>query len=490
MAKRAKILLVAPPSLNGDRARATLYPKAKRLDKKASGSARFLAESNIEIIDISDLDHQNFNQTILSSKVDALVLIIDSAFGLEARDSWTKILSSLAAIPYVILAIDNMALNDWSQERFEQLKIEFIEQASGFEFGEISVVPVDFQSKEMLQTNSRKPTWYQGKSLTEEIATRISNAPGMRTNVVTEEADQLAAHVYWLHEEPMLPGRHYELKNNDLGLDANISDLKFRISSQAQYQQAAKRLHRGDIGYVNLSLDEPISFAPFEQDRDKGYFELFDKQNGEVVGLCLVKHGLRRATNIKWQQMEIDKSTRAKAMDQKPYILWFTGLSGSGKSTVANLVEKRLHQKGLFTYALDGDNIRHGLCRDLGFTDADRVENLRRISETAKLFVDAGIVVLASFISPFRSERKEARELFENDEFLEVFVDTPLEICESRDPKGLYKLARAGELKNFTGLDSPYETPENAEINLAGGRLSPMELADQVLNELAKRGLI
>ena len=490
MAKSTKVLLVAPSSLNGGRARAKLFPQAVRSENKTNVGTHHLVEPDIEVNDISDLDHQNFNQAIISSKAQVLVMIVDCAFGLEARDSWVKILSSLAAIPRVILAIDNMALCNWSQERFEELSSEFIEQVNEYDIDELTVVPVDFLSGELLQSSAHEVKWYLGQPLLEVITSQAAGGASQAVKIETEEADQLAAHIYWLHAEPMLPGRHYELKYANAELDVSISDLKFRINSQAQYQQAAKQLQRGEIGYVNLSLDEAISFSPFEQDRDLGYFELFDKQSGVLVGLCMIKHGLRRATNIKWQEMEINKSIRAKAMGQKPCILWFTGLSGSGKSTIANIVEKKLHQKGIYTYALDGDNIRHGLCRDLGFTDADRVENLRRISETAKLFVDAGIVVLASFISPFRSERQESRELFEDDEFLEVFVDTSLEVCESRDVKGLYKLARAGELKNFTGLDSPYEAPENAEINLAGGELAADVLADQVIEVLEKRGLI
>ncbi len=486
MVEPTNVVLVAPPSLSKGLALQILFPEARRID----GGVSIHTENNLCIRDVSELDRHCFNLAILTAKADTLVLIIDAVTGLGVRDYWTKILSSLGAVPKIVLAIDNMAGGGWSQKQFEQLKGDFTKQASEFSFSEIHAVPVNFQTQEMVRTIGGKAKWYQGQTLLDIIqkSTDENHAPGIK--IEPEEADQLAAHICWLHEEPMLPSRHYELRTPKAKMDASISDLKFKISSQAQYQRAAKELHRGEIGYVNVSLDEAIEFSPFELNRNSGYFELFDKLSGEIAGYCIIKHGLRRATNIKWQQMEVDKSARAKAMGQTPCILWFTGLSGSGKSTIASLVEKKLHQKGLFTYALDGDNVRHGLCRDLGFTDADRVENLRRISETAKLFVDAGMLVLASFISPFKSERQEARELFEKHEFLEIYVDTPLDVCEIRDPKGLYKLARAGELKNFTGLDSPYEAPENAEIRLAGAELSPDKLADQVLDELERRGLI
>ena len=305
-----------------------------------------------------------------------------------------------------------------------------------------------------------------------------------------QSSDQFAIHVYWKSNEPMLPGRQYQLTMDADTTDASISDLKYRISPDTQEQQAAKSLHCGDIGYANISLEKAIKFAPFAEDRQAGYFSLIDKQSDEPVALCMIKHGLRRATNIHWQDLKISKSDRSGAMHQSPCILWFTGLSGSGKSTVASLVEQMLHQQGHFTYALDGDNVRHGLCRDLGFTDADRVENLRRVSETAKLFVDAGMIVLVSFISPFISERQAAREMFDEDEFLEIFVDAPLEVCEARDPKGLYKLARAGNLKNFTGIDSPYEAPETPEIRLHASDTAVETLANQVVVELENRGMI
>jgi len=221
-----------------------------------------------------------------------------------------------------------------------------------------------------------------------------------------------------------------------------------------------------EVGYCNFALSQPLAFDPYRDNRDLGGFILIDRFTNATVGAGMIDFGLRRATNVHWQALDVNKATRAGMKGQKPAILWFTGLSGSGKSTIANLVEKALTAEGRHTYLLDGDNVRHGLNRDLGFTDADRVENIRRVGETAKLFLDAGLIVLVSFISPFRSERRMARELVGAGEFIEIFVDTPLEVCMTRDPKGLYEKARAGTIKNFTGIDSPYEPPERAQLTI------------------------
>jgi bifunctional enzyme CysN/CysC len=243
-----------------------------------------------------------------------------------------------------------------------------------------------------------------------------------------------------------------------------------------------------EIGVCNLSLDEQVPFAPYEEDRDLGGFIIIDRFTNNTVGLGLIHFALRRASNIHWQALDVNKATRASSKNQKPTVLWFTGLSGSGKSTVANIVEKRLTAMGHHTYLLDGDNVRHGLNRDLGFTDADRVENIRRVSEVARLMADAGLIVLVSFISPFRSERRMAREMLEAGEFVEVHVDTPLEVCEARDVKGLYAKARAGEIKNFTGIDSAYEAPENAEVRIDTSEKTPDVTAGEIIEYLENAG--
>ncbi|PLX84439.1 MAG: adenylyl-sulfate kinase [Desulfuromonas sp.] len=297
-------------------------------------------------------------------------------------------------------------------------------------------------------------------------------------------ADQFEAHLVWMHEDALLPGRSYLIKTGATTIPAQVSDLKYKVNVNSLQREAGKTLELNEVGVCNISVSKAISFDPYRENRATGNFILIDRFSNATVGAGMIDFALRRATNIHWQSLDIDKHTRAELMGQKPRVLWFTGLSGAGKSTIANLVEKKLHSLGKHTYTLDGDNIRHGLNRDLGFTDADRVENIRRVAESAKLFVDAGLIVLVSFISPFKSERDMAREMLETGEFVEVFVNTPLEVCEERDPKGLYKKARAGQLKNFTGIDSDYEAPENPEIILDAGEKTAEELAEEIVREL------
>ena len=271
---------------------------------------------------------------------------------------------------------------------------------------------------------------------------------------------------------------------------ATISPLKYKLNVNTLEHVAATKLELNEIGVIDLELDRPIAFDAYEDNRETGGFILVDRISNETVGAGMIRFALRRASNLRWQAVDVDKEARAGAKGQTPSALWFTGLSGAGKSTIANLVETELHRRGCHTYMLDGDNVRHGLNKDLGFTQADRVENIRRVAEVARLMTDAGLIVLVSFISPFRSERRMARELFDEGEFIEVFVDTPLEVAEERDPKGLYAKARRGDLANFTGIDSPYEPPEHAELRLDTTELSPEECAAQVVRELEQRGML
>jgi bifunctional enzyme CysN/CysC len=277
-------------------------------------------------------------------------------------------------------------------------------------------------------------------------------------------AEQFAAHLIWLGNQPLLPGRSYLLFAGANFISAQITELKYRINVSTREHLAAKHLDLNEIGFCNIALDRPFSFDTYEENRETGSFILIDRFTFATVGCGMIAYALRRATNVHWQPLKIDKTARVALNRQKPCILWFTGLSGAGKSTIADLLEQTLHRLGRHTILLDGDNIRHGLNRDLGFTDEDRVENIRRVAEVAKLMVEAGLIVLVSFISPFRGERRMARQMVGADEFIEIYVDTPIEICEARDAKGLYKLARAGKLPNLTGIGSPYEVPENAEI--------------------------
>ncbi|MBB4003068.1 sulfate adenylyltransferase subunit CysN [Aurantimonas endophytica] len=299
-----------------------------------------------------------------------------------------------------------------------------------------------------------------------------------------EVADQFAAHLVWMDDEPMLSGRPYLLKIGTRTVPASFTEIKHQIDVNTFQHLAAKTLTLNEVAVVNISTQEPIAFDPYEENHTTGGFIVIDRLSNLTVGAGMIDYALRRAHNIHWQALDLDKKRRAAAKDQRPAVLWFTGLSGSGKSTVANLVEKRLYAMGRHTYLLDGDNVRHGLNRDLGFTEADRVENIRRVAETAKLFADAGLIVLCSFISPFRAERDMARRLLDPGEFIEIFLDTPLAVAERRDPKGLYKRARAGEIKNFTGIDSPYEPPPSPEIRLVAAGATAETLAEQVVDYL------
>ena len=297
-------------------------------------------------------------------------------------------------------------------------------------------------------------------------------------------ADQFAAHVLWLGEQPLLPGRPYWLKLGTATVSASVTEIKHKVDVNTQEPLAAKHLELNEVGYCNLHLDRAIPFEAYADNRALGGFILIDRQSNATVAAGTIDFALRRAGNIHWQHVDVDKQSRARIKAQQPRCLWFTGLSGAGKSTIANLVEKRLLAMGHHTYLLDGDNVRHGLNKDLGFTDEDRVENIRRVAEVARLMVDAGLIVLVSFISPFRAERRMARAMFAPGEFLEVFVDTPLGVAERRDAKGLYAKARAGQIRNFTGIDSPYEVPENADITLDTQAHSETELAEALVDRV------
>jgi bifunctional enzyme CysN/CysC len=302
-------------------------------------------------------------------------------------------------------------------------------------------------------------------------------------------ADQFVAHLLWMASEELLPGRSYLMKMGTSTALATVTALKHKVSINTLEHSAAKTLHLNEIGLCNLSLDKSIAFEPYAESRETGSFILIDRITNQTIGMGLIDFALRRASNIHWQSLEVSRSARAAQKSQKAAVIWFTGLSGSGKSTIATALEKRLYSLGRHTYVLDGDNVRHGLNRDLGFTDADRVENIRRVAEVSKLMVDAGLLVLVSFISPFRSERDAARSLMGEGEFLEVFVDAPLDVCEARDPKGLYKKARRQELMNFTGIGSAYEPPEHPDVHLETAHLSVEAAVEELVAILEAKGL-
>lgn len=303
-------------------------------------------------------------------------------------------------------------------------------------------------------------------------------------------ADQFEAHIVWMAENEMLPGRPYLAKIGTRTVGVTVTHPKYKVNVNTLEHTATKTLALNEIGVCNISFDRPVAFDAYKENRDMGGFVIIDRMTNTTVGAGIIDFALRRADNVHWQAIEVNKEAHASMKSQKPGVVWFTGLSGSGKSTIANIVERKLHQLGRHTYMLDGDNVRHGLNRDLGFTEEDRVENIRRVAEVSGLMVDAGLIVLVSFISPFRAERRLARERLAEGEFIEVFVDTPIEVAEQRDPKGLYKKARQGELKNFTGIDSPYERPENPEIRIDSTVISAEEAADIVIAHLRDSGFL
>jgi len=305
-----------------------------------------------------------------------------------------------------------------------------------------------------------------------------------------EQSDQFQAHILWMSEKELFPGRQYLLKTTNKTVPASVTNLKYKVNVNDLSEEAGKTLELNEVGVCTLSLSAPIAFDSYKDNRATGSFILIDRQTNETVGVGMLDYSLRRASNVVWQDMDVNKMVRAEQKHQKPALLWFTGLSGSGKSTIANLVEKRLLDLGRHTYTLDGDNVRHGLNVDLGFTKEDRVENIRRIGEVSKLMVDAGLITMASFISPYRAERQMARRLLEDGEFIEIFVNTPLEVAEKRDVKGLYAKARAGEIKNFTGIDSEYQEPQNPEIEVNTVEMSADDAAEMIVTYLKDNGYL
>ncbi|WP_396328728.1 sulfate adenylyltransferase subunit CysN [Burkholderia anthina] len=328
-----------------------------------------------------------------------------------------------------------------------------------------------------------------GEAVTLTLADEIDISRGdmiARADAPPEVADQFEATLVWMHDEPLLPGRPYLVKLGTQTVSATCATPKYKIDVNTREHLAARTLALNEIGVCNLSFDRPVAFDPYDRNRHTGGFIVIDRFTNDTVGAGMLHFALRRAHNVHWQAVDVDRDARALQKAQTPRIVWLTGLSGAGKSTIANLVERRLHALGKHTYLLDGDNVRHGLNRDLGFTEADRVENIRRVAEVARLMLDAGLITLVSFISPFRAERDMARAMVGPDEFVEVFVDTPLAVAEERDPKGLYKKARKGELKHFTGIDSPYEPPAQPELRVDTVAESPEAAADRIVAYLLR----
>ena len=332
-----------------------------------------------------------------------------------------------------------------------------------------------------------------GESVTVCFADEVDTSRGdliCAADSPAQAADQFQVRIFWMSDDKMLPGRRYLLKIGSKTVTAQINETKYSIDMSDLHDRPARHLSLNEVGVCTISLNQEIPFDPYNENRETGGFILIDRMTNNTVGMGMIDFALRRAGNIHWQSIDVNKAAHAAQKDQKPAVLWFTGLSGSGKSTIANALQKRLFSIDRHTYLLDGDNVRHGLNRDLGFTDGDRVENIRRVAEVSKLMLDAGLITLVSFISPFRSERRMARNMMEDGEFIEIFVSTPLEVAEKRDVKGLYKKAREGKIKNFTGIDSPYEPPIDPEIVIDTTSVSADEAAEQIIDWMKLKGFL
>jgi len=519
--------------------------------------------------------HEQYTRNMVTgaSTADLAVILIDARTGVLTQTRRHSFLVSLLGIDHVVAAVNKMDLVGYDQERFEQIRTDYLDFADRIGIADPLCIPISALEGDNVVATTDNMAWYRGPSLLEHLETVVIDddaterpfrlavqwvnrpnaefrgvtgriaagaiSPGDQvrilpsgistavdrivtmdgdldlavagqsvTMVLADDvdtsrgdlicgadspaglADQFEAHLVWMHEDAMLPGRPYLMRIGTQTVGVTISQPKYRIDINSLEHLAATTLELNEIGICNLATDRPVSFDAYADERETGGFIIIDRITQNTVGAGMLNFALRRAHNIHWQQVEVDKTARAVRTGHRPAVVWFTGLSGSGKSTIADLVESELHRLGAHTYLLDGDNIRHGLNRDLGFTDADRVENIRRIAEVAALMVDAGLVVLASFISPFGAERQMARERVGPGEFFEVHVDTPLSVAEARDPKGLYAKARAGELANFTGIDSPYEAPEHPELRVDTESLTPQAAATAVVEMLISAGVI
>ena len=349
------------------------------------------------------------------------------------------------------------------------------------------------QIRQLLTYEGALASAQAGDAITITLADELDVARGdlmVGTASRPEVSDQFAAHIIWMSDQALMPGRSYLARIGTATTPVVVTAIKHRIDVNTGEHLAAHTLGLNDIGFCNLATGAPVAFDSYRQNRSTGAFIVVDRLTNQTIGAGMIEFGLRRGGNLPWQATLIGKSERAAHKHQRPAIVWFTGLSGAGKSTIANMVERRLHAAGHHTMLLDGDNLRHGLSRDLGFTEADRVENIRRAGEVAKLLTDAGLIALCSFISPYRAERDTVRRLVPDGEFIEVFIDTPIEECERRDPKGLYAKARAGAIRNFTGFDAPYQAPTDPELHLHTIGQQPEQLAERVVKKLAELGIV
>jgi bifunctional enzyme CysN/CysC len=426
------------------------------------------------------------------------VLVVDARTGVGAHARRYSQLAALLGVRKLVLAVNKIDLVADAEMRFAEIAAGFDEFASGIVV-EVECVPISAAGAENVLHRSANLSWYQGPTLIGALE-RVSGErlPRAAAPVPTDRranggtapgvADQLRVMVIWLAKEPMLRGRSYLAQIGAHTVRATVAPIKYRLNADTHEHVPATKLERDEVGACDLELSAAVEFDPYRDNHVTGVVRLIDPINGATMGVGLIQFALRRSQNLHWQALNVARGHREVLLQQQATVLWFTGLSGAGKSTVANQLEIILHGRGHLTYVLDGDNVRHGLNADLGFTDADRAENVRRVAQVARLMVDAGLIVIVAFISPFRAEREMARSLFNVGEFLEIHVDAPLAVVEERDPKGLYKKARRGELVNFTGLDSPYEQPERPDMRIDTTLTSPDVAARAIVQMLDKNG--
>nr|WP_294506593.1 adenylyl-sulfate kinase [uncultured Rhodopila sp.] len=428
-------------------------------------------------------DSQRFAERLITEAFtyDVVLLLVDGRTGIQPETRRFAAIASLAGIPQAIVAVLGA-----DQAAFESIVREFSALAPKLAFQRITPIPLGLSEDGV----AGEVAWYAGPSLREVLLAADNARPRLEKTAEPAAADGIDARVVWTHETPLFRGRAYLLILGGRTVTATVIDIATRLDPETLDDVSVRELAQGDIGQVSLSLTHPLECHTYAENPEHGGVLLVDRLTREAVGAGFVTAIRARNADIVWHRLDVDKAARSLLKDQKPAVLWFTGLSGAGKSTIANLVEKRLHALGHHTMILDGDNVRHGLNRDLGFSEADRVENIRRIAEVSRLFVEAGLIVLVSFISPYRAERMLARDRVGEGEFLEIFVDTPIGECRRRDPKGLYEKADSGLIRNFTGVDAPYEEPDDPEIQLRTLEGSAEALADEVVAALRARGNI
>lgn len=430
-----------------------------------------------------------------ASSADLAIIVVDARNGMQTRTRRDCLLAAMMGVRQVVLAVDNMDAAAFAEDAFRAIEARATAFAQRVKLGRVTIIPVSEAGGENLAAPGARMPWYRGPTLLAALddAPDVSRGdPGASAAGAPEVADQFEARLIWMSDTPMLGGRGYLMKIGATTVTAVPSTPKYSIDPDTLEHLAAKTLRASEIGVCNLSLDRPVTFDPSGKSPETGGFILIDRLSKQTVGAGLLHFALRRSHNLHMQTFDIDRVARGGQKGQRPAVIWLTGLSGAGKSTIANLLERALYAQGRHTYVLDGDNVRHGLNRDLGFTPADRVENVRRVAEVARLMADAGLIVVVSLISPYRQERRMARALVAAGkiDFLEVFVDTPLAVAEERDPKGLYAKARRGELANFTGIDAPYEPPEAPELRLDASVATPESSTEVLLACLRVKNII